>query len=247
MSNANAKPKIGVMIATPVRYWKGIEQFHQDFRDVLALLSKLTSDETCPYEFQFCAQTKGVCRARNEIVGNFRKQRIHNPSLKWLVWLDDDIAADTPQAMVDAILRLLSHKRPIVGALYCRRADPPIWVCNFAFDVEVEPNGLMQVIELGIGLKAYNYQVFDLLEQVYPTLKYFDRDTGEQYYGFFQQVIMNEDAPPEDYFLDWLVRQASGQVKGMGIYADTTLKMKHRGADGTLFPSEWPPIPGAEP
>jgi len=243
---SDVKTKIGVMIATPVRYWKGIEQFHQDFRDMLALLTKLTNDDTCPYEFQFCAQTKGVCRARNEIVGNFRKQRRFNPSLKWLVWLDDDIAAETPEAMVSAILRLLSHKRPIVGALYCRRKDPPIWVANFAFQAEVEENGLLQVVESGIGFKAYHFQVWDILAEMYPTLKYFDRDSGEEFYAYFQQVVMNEDAPPEDYFLDWLCRQAASRVKGMGIFVDTTLKMKHRGADGTLYPEAWPPIPGID-
>ena len=42
----------------------------------------------------------------------------------------------------------------------------------------------------------------------------------------------------EDYFFCYLMRNT-----GIGIFADTNMKLRHRGADGTLWPEEWPPIP----
>jgi hypothetical protein len=119
------------------------------------------------------------------------------------------------------------------------------------YDAEVQTgqvkDGLLQVVETGTGLKAYFWEVFKVLEEVYPTLKYFDRNTGEEHWGWFQQVVMNEDFPSEDYYLDWLVRQAQGRVRGLGIFVDTKLKLRHRGSDGTLYPvGDWPPIPGID-
>lgn len=229
--------KTSVMVATPVRYWKGIEQFHPDFQALLSKLAELSNDETCPYEFQFATITGGIVRARNKMVGNFLAQRKANPNLKWIVFLDDDM-----DVQAQDIIRLLSHKQPIVGAMYTRRTDPPLWVANFMFDAVLQPNGLLQAAECGTGLKAYHWQVFTELIRLFPTIRYFERDTGQEQHGFFQQVIMNEDAPSEDYFLDYLCRQAR-----IGVWLDTNTKIKHRDQDGKLWPQEWPPIPGITP
>ena len=241
------KAKTGVMLATPVRYWKGLEQFHPDFQATLTRLAELSNDPLCPYEFQWASCTGGICVARNRMVSNFKKERKSNPNLKWLVWWDDDVCASA-----EDIIRLISHKEGICGALYTTREDKPHWVANFMYDAEVQTqgvkDGLLQVVECGTGLKAYFWEVFKVLEEVYPMVKYFDRNTGEEHWGWFQQVVMNEDFPTEDYYLDWLVRQAAGRVKGLGIFVDTKLKLRHRFPDGTTCPKDdaWPPIPGIE-
>lgn len=240
--------KTSVMLATPVRYWKSIEQFHPDFQATLNRLAELSADPLCPYEFQWACCTGGICVARNRMVSNFKKERKANPRLKWLVWWDDDIVATA-----EDIIRLISHKEAICGALYVQRTsdEKTHWCANFMFDAELHTEGvkegLLQVVECATGLKAHHFQVFDILESMYPNLKYFDRNTGEEHWGFFQQAVMNEDFPTEDYFLDWLCRQAAPHVKGLGITVDTKLKLKHRGSDGTLYPvGDWPPIPGLD-
>lgn len=249
--SAEPKQKIGVMICTPVRYWKGLEQFHPVFQETLKILSTLTSDEECPYEFMFSSTTGGIVKARNELVANFRKQRIHNLSLKWLLWLDDDVFATNEKgepdavAQVAAILRLLSHKRPVCGALYVTRDDHERWAANFMFEAKPDEKGLLQGVELACGMKLHHFQVFDILQELYPRLRYFRRDTGEEVWGFFQQVVMNDDAPSEDYFLDWLCRQSTKSK--IGIWIDTDTKLVHVAGD-TQYPKDgiFPPIPGIE-
>ena len=240
--------KIIVMVATPVARF---DKFHPKFEQFLKDLAELSASEDCPYEFIFATVDGGRTWGRCRLVANFRKLRLRYPNLKWLYWADDDV--DQTAA---GLLRLLSHKRPIVGALYTTKGDNPHWCCNFMYEVEVQPNGLLQVVEVAIGALLTHFQVYDIVEAAFPGLLYTHRDTGERSVGFFQESVIEKVPYSEDYFFCWLCRHSpvdTGEVNedgktkvklGMGIFVDTQLKLRHRGTDGTLHPAgEWPPIP----
>ena len=227
--------KTKILIATPLKYASQINDPHPVFKRTLEELAKM---EDCEYEFYFATMDGGICRARNLMVHEAKKMGV-----KKIVWLDYDIEPTTEQ-----LLRLVSHKQAIVGALYTTREERGHWVANFMHEVELQPNGLLQVIESGSGLKCYHMEVFRILDEVYEGIAYSDRDTGIRLHAYFQQVCMKTDLKPdgdwitEDFFLDYLCRHS--RTPGMGIWVDTTIKVKHRGPDGTLYPTgDWPPIP----
>ena len=234
--------KVGVMIGMPFRHWKGTEGFHPFLKAALQILAQLSTQQDCPYEFTLSVAEGGLVRSRNGMVHNFKKS-----GCRLLVTLDDDMQQDTPQELVDDILKLLGHRKPVVGGMYTSREARAKWIANFMHEVELQKNGLLQVIELGAGIKCYHRQTFAELDRLIgDKIIYTDRDTGERMMGYYQHGVIRTDLQPdgdllpEDYFLDWLCRQC-----GIAIWADTTIRVKHRGADGTLYPlnDDWPPLP----
>lgn len=226
--------KIGVLIATPMRSWQGIVSLHTKMQAELARLSEMSMSKDCPYEFGFAVVEGGLARGRNRIVHDFLRG-----SFKWLVWWDDDI-----EATADDVIRMVTHKQPFVAGLYTTREDNPHYVATFMHEVELQKGCLLQVIEAGTGFQCVHRQVFEELARIYPQLEYSDRDTGERVHAFFQQVAMTTDLRPdgdflsEDYFFCHLCRHAK-----IGMFVDVTVKVNHRGKDGTLYPKEWPPVP----
>lgn len=241
-------PRIGVTIATPLRY------FPSDPKEQVAFLAKnlpqigrvLRELHDHPfYSFEFVAAVGGICKARNSCVGEFLKT-----DDKWLLWWDDDLYPDDPSA---AVLRLLSHKQPIVGALYCRRAKKPVYACTFMPAAELQTNplaeGLLQVVELGGGFTLIHRKVYEELHRLFvtdvkeggQTIQYVERESGEAITGFYQQRVYDRDFPPEDYFFNYLCRCAK-----IGILVDTKLKIPHRNSDGTMYPTDWPAVPGVD-
>lgn len=231
------KGKTGVMIAMPTRAWHGPDKLPPSFRAQLEALAVLSETEQCPHYFVFATIEGGLCRGLNVMVHAFLESEC-----KWFLRWDDDI-----EATVEDVFRLLSHKRPVVGGLYVTREERPHYVANFMHEVEVQGNGLLQVIQLGTGFKLYHRQVFEELARIYgDTITYTEPESGKRIHAFFQQVAMRTDLQPdgtwltEDFFLDHLCRHAK-----VGIFADVTMKLPHRGKDGTLYPKDgnWPPIP----
>lgn len=236
--------KIGVMLAIPMRHFRGVESLHPNLKMLLNRLTELSADEFCPYEFQVAFMEGGLVRARNMITAEFMEQNKKNQMLRFLITLDDDMDVN-PDA--SEILKLLSHRRPLVGALYTTR-DPerPHWVATFMHEVELQKNGLLQVIECGTGMKCHHIKVYTELARILPNIHYTDRDSGDRLVGFYQHAVLitdlrpDGDLLPEDYYFDHLCRMSK-----IGIFVDTTVKVKHRGADGTLYPKgDWPAIPG---
>ena len=242
--NAN---KTIVMVATPVSRF---DKFHPRFEAFLKDLAALSVDDACPYEFIFATVDGGRTWGRCRLVANFRRLRKKYPNLKWIYWADDDV-----EQTAGGVLRLLSHKLPVVGAMYTTKGDGPHWCANFMHEVELQPNGCLQVVECAIGALLTHFQVYDIVEAGFPGLVYTHRDTGERQVGFFQESVIEKVPYSEDYFFCWLCRHApvdtgekdeTGLAKikmGIGLFVDTQLKLKHRGVDGTLYPAEFPPIP----
>jgi len=232
----SSKGKTGVMIATPMRAWHGPEQsLHTHFRSQLARLAEMSEDPACPHYFIFSTIEGGLCRGLNVMVHAFLQS-----SCKWFLRLDDDI-----EWTADDVFRLLSHKRPLVGGLYTTREDHPHYVANFMHEAELQGAGLLQVIHLGGGAKLHHRQCFEEISRIYgDSIVYTEGETGKRIHAFFQQVVMKTDLQPdgawltEDYYFDTLCRYAR-----IGIFCDVTMKLGHRGKDGTIYPKVWPPIP----
>jgi len=227
--------KIKIVIATPLKDARTLNQPHPFFQKTAEQIAQI---QDSPYEFYFATMEGGICHARNKMVQAAKKL-----GAQQIVWWDYDI-----EATVDDMMKLVTNKLPIVGALYTTREDRGHWVANFMHEVELQEGGMLQVIESGCGLKKYHMEVFYILDKVYEGIAYTDRDTGERLHGYFQQIVMQTDLKPdgdwitEDFFLDHLCRHS--RTKGMGIFVDTTIKVKHRGPDGTLYPTgDWPPVP----
>lgn len=245
------KAKIGVVIATPARKFLGFDPVHGAFLDKLA---ELSVDESCPYEFFQMVVEGGRTWGRCRIVSAFRKLRRKAPQFKWLYWHDNDMGLDEDE-LVHGLLRLLSHKLPMIGAMYTTKGDNPHWCTNFLYEVERQPNGLLQVFETGCGGLLTHFQVYDAIESVHPVLEYTDRDTGERHVSFFQEIVIDKVPYPEDYFFSWLCRNTQVLsptaedpkriTMGIGVYVDTTVRLHHRDPDGKTYPlnDEWPPIP----
>ena len=201
------------------------------------------------YEFEFVAAVGGLCRARNVAVHDARKSGSH-----FLIWIDADLVPEAPMTMAEAILRMLSHRQPIVGGMYCKRerAKRPSWACTFmpvcGLDADslagTPEGGLLQVAELAGGFKCIHWQVFSEIARIYGGdpkkkengIKYRDRDTGETLFGFYQNLVYDGDLLSEDYWLDFLCR--CSQVP---ILADTKIKLRQRDFDVDGKPIYYPP------
>ena len=219
-------------MATPVRHFGGFAEQHTKF---LADLAALSTDDTCPYEFIQAVVEGGRTWARCRMVSNARKLRAKEcPNLKWIYWHDDDV-----EQTAEGLLRLLSHKLPIVGAMYTVKSKDPHWCANFLHEVELQESGVLQVYECAIGGLLTHIECYDHVDAKFPAILYTDRHTGDRHMAYFQEIVIDRVPYSEDYFFCWLLRHS-----GQAIFVDTKLKLKHRGADGTLYPTgDWPPIP----
>ena len=232
------KSKIGVMVATPLKDLRTLRQLNPDYQNLLEDLKELSLDPECPYEFQIATVDMGLVPARNRLVANFLKS-----TCRWIVFRDYDTEGNASH-----ILKLLSKKLPVIGGLCTTREDKPHWIATFLFEAELNKDTVIQVMECGTPLKLYHREVFEKLIGIYPQIAYTDRDSGEVLHGFFQHLVIYHDLQKagdllsEDYFCDYLCRMC-----GISVWVDTSVKIKHRAPDGTLYPKgDWPPIPGLE-
>ena len=197
------------------------------------------------YTFEWGVAVGGLCRARNGAVAEFNEAKGH-----FLIWWDSDLEPDgmTP---AEAILRLLSHRVPIVGGLYCKRAKRPTWAATFMPVAEMQKSpdrkDLLQMAELAGGFKCYMWRTYSELARLFPKLKYRDRDTGKAMMAFYQQPNLEGDLLSEDYWMDWLCRCAAGGEPKFAIWADTKLKLRHvevdeKGERHLYPPGMFPPI-----
>ena len=233
--------KTQIMVATPTKFYgpriPAFDKFISDMRE-----HSLDPDK--PYEFVLALCDMGVVPARNKLVANFRQS-----DCKWLAWLDYDMEPQEGENLLDHLLHLLSKKLPIISGLYTTREENCHWVCNFLYEAQPQKGTVVQVIESGVGaFKLYHREVFDQIEQQFPQISYTDRATGEKLSAFFQHCVVTHDLQaagdllPEDFFLDFLCRQCR-----ISVWVDTSVRLKHRGPDGKLYPTgDWPPIPNLE-
>lgn len=248
----NARGRLTVLIVTPLRSFPEAEEWDKlETKDkalwmpavimkALHELSTRTDEkfrlEADKYEFEWAAAVGGLCRARNGAVDEFQTGKGH-----FLLWWDSDLEPDD-MSPADAVLRILSHRLPVVGGLYCKRAKRPQWAASFMPAAEMQKENtredILQMAELAGGFKCFFWRAYSELDRMYPKLKYRDRDTGKWMVAFYQNLNLDGDMLSEDYWLDYLCRCSQ-----VAIWADTKLKLRHRNHDGTLYPSgDFPPI-----
>lgn len=251
-----SSPRIGVMLVTTKRHYAGRQDLPpaigRALREFAERKDAAFREQADKYSFEFMVAVGSHSRARNSAVHEF----LNKSTCQFLIFIDDDIDADPKDGqgtLADVILRLLSHRQPVVGALYCKRARRPQWVCTFMpaarLKDDVVAGELLQVAELGTGCKLYHRKVFTEIGRIFgdeplkakpkkPSICYRDRDSGETVYGFFQNCVLDGDLLSEDYYLDMLARFA-----GICILIDTKVKLRH-GTGKDIFPEgEFPPIP----
>ena len=238
------KPKTKVLIGVAMRRFRDAEDTPMHLR---MLMGELRTRKL-PWTFDMMVYGGGnVARARNKITADFLRG-----DWKWVSWLDDDIGEEDDPAiaarnLADALIQILSHRLHVCGALYTTKdKEGPHWVLNTFREPEIDEKGLLRVPELGTGgFKTYHRTVFETLVKKEPDLAYFCDETANPEWGFFCMGLMDDDGKrrwlPEDFWLDQLCRK-----HGIPVHVDTTIKLRHRGPDGVMYPidDEWPRMPG---
>ena len=91
---------------------------------------------------------------------NYAVREAHASDCSHVLFIDSDMVFPH-----DALLRLLSWERPIVGALYARRVHP-FATLGYLLDPETKDE-CAEAGEMGIGLVLIEMPVFEALEQPY--------------------------------------------------------------------------------
>ena len=226
--------KTPVLIATPLRSWKSAEEsLSKHLRRLVADLGALESQ----WSFDFTVYAGGnVARGRNKIIAYALRA-----SYRYVLFIDDDI-----EPTVEDVLRLLGHRKHVVGGLYVTREATGRLVLNpFKEAVVDDSTGLLPVGEIGCGFKCYHRSVFEHLIQKEPDLCYTSDEDGNPEWGFFSMGVMQVDGKrrwlSEDYWFDQLCRK-----HGVTVFADIGVKVRHRDIyTGVSYPidDKWPELP----
>jgi hypothetical protein len=178
------RTKLDLLICTPV-----MERMTVPYATMLGVLSKR-------YEmgFTFQADTM-VNRSRNALA-----KRFLDSGCTWSLWIDSDIAAPIGHAdwyrsiirgtqlsneafNYEVISRLLSHNKPVIGAIYASRQ----WQGRLVIQPEIHPRshedkllcneirrgtarGLAEVDWIGFGCALVHRQVFEEVKRRFPQL-----------------------------------------------------------------------------
>lgn len=135
----------------------------------------------------------------------------------WILWLDSDMRFPR-----HALVRLLSHNKPIVAANYCTRREP-LRPVTFADDTDAETRvysevgatDLQEVASTGMGCMLTHISIFDRLDGVGKPWFHFGWNTGQGH-------LVGEDV--------WFCRRVRDEL-GEKIYLDhgLTHSVKHVG------------------
>jgi len=221
-----------VMIGTPLKHIEcngamtpeAFAKLHDNYRKPIQALLTATD---LPFRFcLFVVGGGGVAKARNTITNAFL-----GSEADILLFHDYDLITDETGAdHVKVVMRLFQNGLKCVGGLYTIRADNGHWVINLPDAGGPLEGWGLRVLELGTGFKAQTRSYFELIAAKNPWLEYQDDDTKQKCYGFFSMgPVKDEEIWPgrgrwltEDYWLDWLARDA-----GIVMVADVTIQLRH--------------------
>ncbi len=151
-----------------------------------------------------------------------------NSGADYIFSLDSDVIPPP-----DAIYRLLSHKKPVVSGLYCRRSPPhtvPVAIRNGSWATDLRANALEEVELVGAGCLLVRREVF---EQVPPQRQ------GKPWFDWRVDLRDIENMGPhlsEDF--TWCVHIRNHQIP---VLVDTSVKCLHIGY-GEASPGQFLPI-----
>lgn len=169
-----------VFVAVPAVSWMYTNAVH-------ALLSLRLPPGSCVV---FDQGSTDIAAKRNHCVESF----LARPEYEWLLFLDSDM---TPPP--DAVTRLLSHGKPVVGAL-CYTRNPPYRTCAGWYDAAsktakaLKPKqGLAEVGEIGTGCLLIHRAVFETLPA--PWFEYLPNQPGHHSDGVFARKVRAAGIP----------------------------------------------------
>ena len=210
-------------------------------------IEELAAQPDLPWDIQMVVRAGGsIFRERCRYATEFMERAGEDDIL---LMVDFDLPP-TGQQYVDILCRMA--KLDVCGGLYTTRDRNGQWVVSLMSGEAPSPSGLLRVIELGTGFKAFRRSVFDRVLARNPWLKCSDDiDQRIALIGFFSAGPI-EDVKhwpgrrrllTEDYWFDWLCREA-----GIDIVCDTRIKIRHRDEEtGELYPAQFPDDPGVLP
>jgi hypothetical protein len=247
-----APPRPVVWIATTLRHFphKGLtseaafkllpDHYRQPIEELAAA--------QLPWEIQMMVTAGGsAARERCQFATNFMRAAESPDNV--LLMVDFDIAP-SGQQYVDLLCRMASGV-DICGGLYTTRDSNGAWVLNRMSGQAPSPSGLLRVLEIGTGFKAFKRSVFDrVIAKNSWLMCVSDHDHRQSVNGFFSMGPVEDPKHwkgrrwlTEDYWFDWLCRRA-----GIDVVADTRIKLRHRDeVTGELYPAQFPEDPGTLP
>lgn len=207
-----ATPCAGGMVTTP--YLLSSLRTAEYFRRQGVPLSWLTTD-----------RESLVQRARNILAAKFMAEK----TASHLIFIDADIEWEP-----DAIARLLSHDKAVVCGVYPMKCVPTRYAVRFAVDengnsVADPVTRTIQIEYAATGFLCIKREVFDLLGEAYPELKFTEdgltEDENAYMYDYFHCSVEDGRMWGEDFGFSRLWRRIGGN-----IWFDPAIKLKHHGS-----------------
>lgn len=149
----------------------------------------------------------------------------------YCLFLDDDVIPPN-----DAILRLLSHKKPIVSGLYYRRNNPitPVMLKNTEagrnWITEYNVPDLLEVDYVGSGCLLISKEVLMSLPPLGPKCHWFE-------WRCDRTDLQSHERMSEDFVFCEHARK-----HGYKIYVDTSIQCKHAGLAESKLPGQLSPL-----
>lgn len=211
-------------------------------------IEELSAQQDLPWDIQLAVTAGGsVFRERCRFATQFMRTSKSPDDI--LLMVDFDLAP-SGQQYVDILCRMA--KLDVCGGLYTTRDRSGQWVVNLMSGEAPSPSGLLRVIEIGTGFKAFKRSVFDrVLEKNSWLWCEGEPDPRQPVCAFFSTGPVQDVKHwpgkrrllTEDYWFDWLCREA-----GIDIVCDTRIKIRHRDEEtGELYPAIFPELPGGLP
>ena len=202
-----------------------------------------------PWDIQVVVRAGGsVARERCRFATEFT---VRDKSPDDILLMVDYDLMPTGQDYVSLLSRM-SSGIDICGGIYTTRENGGRWVLNPLSGARPTPSGLLPVMELGTGFKAFKLSVFQRVLLKNPWLDCESEfDQRMRLLGFFSTGGV-EDVKlwpgrrrwlTEDYWFDWLCRMSD-----IPTIADTRIKIRHWDeGDKVPYPAIFPDPPGQLP
>ena len=202
-------PRVGIVIPS-----------HDEVKANFAMaLAAMTYSMKIPLAI-FNQKGSNVANNRNHGVDQCRKFKCD-----YMAMFDSDMSFPH-----NTLLRLLAHRKEIVGATYARRTHPHTNMARPLNDERMDVSGLVEVAALPTGCMLIHMSVFDKLKRPYFRFPIQEED-GPVPAGY--EGMVPDDGQPrnlgEDYSLCWLARG-----HGVKVWLDVELsyELVHWGEQG---------------
>lgn len=213
--NDTTKPRKKVFIALPTYS----NNMRRDF--VMSLIGILWTDPIPGIDWTIgTIGGDGVARSRNDLARNF----LTTTACDIILFIDIDIVFKPEH--VARILEFVGVDRPIVGGRYPAKQVAHRWIENDLPNERPDENGLMRVLELGTGFKAYHRSYFEKVRAAFPEIRYWTdgTDANAEAWDFFSMGVVNGRYLSEDYYADYRANRL-----GIPVFVDTRCELQHEG------------------